>query len=50
MSPHTKGKEQAPVTLKKHQWREKKQQSPGGEGDAGGGERKWLEEPSTKEN
>ena len=21
MSPHTKGKEQAPVTLKKHQWR-----------------------------
>ena len=42
MSPHTKGKEQAPVTLKKHQWREQKQQSPGGEGDAGGGREKMA--------
>ena len=42
MSPQTKGKEQAPVTLKTSL--EKNQQSLGG-----GGGKKWLKEPNTKE-
>ena len=48
MSPHKKGKEQAPVTLKKKKKTsvEKNQQSLEG-GERG---RKWLTEPSTKEN
>ena len=47
MSPHKKGKEQAPVTLKKKKTSmEKNQQSLEG-GERG---RKWLTEPSTKEN
>ena len=48
MSPHKKGKEKAPVTLKKKKKTsvEKNQQSLEG-GERG---RKWLTEPSTKEN
>ena len=49
MSPHTKGKEQAPVTLEnnngeKNQQEQQLQQSLG-RGGVGGGGRKWLKEP-----
>ena len=44
MSPHTKGKEQAPVQLKNISG--ENPAKPGGEGRV----RKWLTEPCTKEN
>ena len=47
MSPHKKGKEQAPVTLKKKKTSVEKNQQRLEGGERG---RKWLTEPSTKEN
>ena len=58
MSPHTKGKEQAPVTLENTsgEKREQQQQQQKQCRERGGGGRKWqkeprgLEKPSTVEN